>query len=84
MIGLLSSGPSAGKLRAGPSCCTFKNLVGFSMSCELLPCGLDWEPMGLTPGSLGSDLSLWFVLMDPGLRMDFSLMSELKQTNNKN
>lgn len=54
------------------------------MSCELLPCALDWEPMGLTPGSLGGGLSLWFVLMDPGLRMDFALMSELKQTNNKN
>lgn len=45
------SGPAAWKLRAGPSCYTCKNLAGFSMSCKLLPCTLDWEPTGLNPGS---------------------------------
>lgn len=49
--------PALGKLRLGPSCPTYKVLVGFPLSCGLL-CGVpDQDPIGLDSGCLGG----WFV-----------------------
>ena len=68
------------QLQVGPSCFTWKSLVGFPLSYGLLPGALTREPIGLNSRCPGG----CFVFMGPRLGIDFFLVNELKQIDNKN